>query len=228
MKTKFVGACAALLFALTPVAAQAATIVFNATGIATGVGPTGLFNNAPISVTAVADTGSKTQCMNAGTPIPNCSFLVNTSLTFELVGVGSTQLINPSISILNGSNQFAFAEVFQIVPDIRIRTLLALVPAPGTSPFVGYDLVSDVGPFFLPAFVQRTDAVPGPIGVHRPILTNDGDIIITQTTVAPGSFRATLVQSAVPEPATWAMMIMGFGLIGAATRKAKRPSTALA
>lgn len=221
MKTKFLGACAALLCALTPVAAKAATIMFYATGVATGVGPTGAFNNAQISVTAVADTGTKTQCTNAGMPIPNCSFLINTSLTFELIGVGSTQLVNPSISILNGSNQFVFSEVFRSTPNIGIRTLLALVPAPGISPFAGYDLVSDTATFFTPAFVQRTDAVPGPIGVHTPILTAEGDIILTQTTVAPGSFKATLLQSAVPEPATWAMMIVGFGLIGRAMRKAK-------
>ena len=36
------------------------------------------------------------------------------------------------------------------------------------------------------------------------------------------NFNFDGVQSAVPEPATWAMMLLGFGLIGGAMRSAKR------
>ena len=38
----------------------------------------------------------------------------------------------------------------------------------------------------------------------------------------------TVPTAAVPEPATWAMMIGGFGLIGAASRRAKRVRVAYA
>jgi hypothetical protein len=42
-----------------------------------------------------------------------------------------------------------------------------------------------------------------------------------------GSFggQATLVAGAVPEPATWSMMLLGFGGMGAALRRRKRSST---
>ncbi|MBD8549019.1 PEPxxWA-CTERM sorting domain-containing protein [Sphingomonas sp. CFBP 8760] len=33
------------------------------------------------------------------------------------------------------------------------------------------------------------------------------------------------ISSVVPEPATWAMMIVGFGMLGAATRYRRRPTT---
>ena len=34
--------------------------------------------------------------------------------------------------------------------------------------------------------------------------------------------------AAVPEPSTWAMMLMGFGAAGAAMRRSRRRTTALA
>jgi hypothetical protein len=40
--------------------------------------------------------------------------------------------------------------------------------------------------------------------------------------------NATFTASAVPEPASWAMMLVGFGALGAVTRHARRKSLALA
>jgi hypothetical protein len=41
-----------------------------------------------------------------------------------------------------------------------------------------------------------------------------------------GSYQGGLTfnASAVPEPATWAMMLVGFGAIGAAARSRRRPA----
>ena len=41
-------------------------------------------------------------------------------------------------------------------------------------------------------------------------------------------FSFTNTRAAVPEPATWAMMLGGFGLVGAAARRRARPSVAFA
>jgi len=41
-----------------------------------------------------------------------------------------------------------------------------------------------------------------------------------------GNIGATLTGTAVPEPATWAMLIMGFGMAGAALRSRRRTSVA--
>jgi hypothetical protein len=63
--------------------------------------------------------------------------------------------------------------------------------------------------------------------------TGPGQIIsvLARTTdVAPASLRATeqLVVSVLPEPETWATMILGFGLAGAVLRRQRRRTAALA
>ncbi|MBY0583571.1 MAG: PEPxxWA-CTERM sorting domain-containing protein [Sphingomonas sp.] len=47
------------------------------------------------------------------------------------------------------------------------------------------------------------------------------------TAVTPGNFSLSQV-AAVPEPATWAMMIVGFGMIGAGIRSRKRQTVRVA
>ena len=44
----------------------------------------------------------------------------------------------------------------------------------------------------------------------------------------PIDYTVTINDDAVPEPATWAMMIGGFGLVGAAARRRARPTGAVA
>ena len=54
-------------------------------------------------------------------------------------------------------------------------------------------------------------------------------IVYTDTGVQVGAVALSQsLQNAVPEPASWAMMIGGFGLIGAATRRRKHSTAALA
>ena len=43
---------------------------------------------------------------------------------------------------------------------------------------------------------------------------------------APIFSSAAFVQGAIPEPATWALMIGGFGMVGAASRRARRAALA--
>ncbi len=58
------------------------------------------------------------------------------------------------------------------------------------------------------------------------VVSTAGSYVLSFTQDAGGdNFRGSILDnvsiSAVPEPATWAMMIMGFGLIGAAVRRTK-------
>jgi len=53
---------------------------------------------------------------------------------------------------------------------------------------------------------------------------SDGAFYVTINSAgAPGSGQVVRI-SAVPEPATWAMMIIGFGAVGVALRRSKRPA----
>jgi hypothetical protein len=71
------------------------------------------------------------------------------------------------------------------------------------------------------------------IGMDRATITPTGlfRFSLKQTTGASSGFAtvtfgAAPIQSAVPEPATWAMMIGGFGLVGGAMRSARRRRSA--
>ncbi|MFT3976389.1 MAG: PEPxxWA-CTERM sorting domain-containing protein [Sphingomonas bacterium] len=46
--------------------------------------------------------------------------------------------------------------------------------------------------------------------------------------LASGSVTATPIAAAVPEPATWALMIVGFGMVGAAMRRRSKTSVRFA
>jgi len=52
-------------------------------------------------------------------------------------------------------------------------------------------------------------------------------LTLVGTVVGSGSYTgtATFTAAAVPEPATWGMMVVGFGLLGAAARRSRKVST---
>lgn len=76
----------------------------------------------------------------------------------------------------------------------------------GTGPgLVGYDAVSSL------ATTALTQTFTGPVT----FTTDQGTVQLTNFT--GGSFSASL--AAVPEPGTWALLILGFGAIGAGMRR---------
>jgi len=90
MKSKFLGVFAALAAIMCATPAVSATIIFRATGTATGFSTTaGAFSNMPFTVTATADTNSKRQCTQGNVLIPNCFLLINDSLSVDVAGLGS-------------------------------------------------------------------------------------------------------------------------------------------
>jgi hypothetical protein len=75
-------------------------------------------------------------------------------------------------------------------------------------------------------FDISTVAVTGSARVN----TNDALVRVRNEELTPGSGRVRLTysftpfSSAVPEPATWTMMLIGFGAIGHTMRRARRRS----
>ena len=60
----------------------------------------------------------------------------------------------------------------------------------------------------------------------RYTFVSDTDIVGVRFDSRGNSFEISDVASAVPEPATWAMMIIGFGGVGSMVRSARRKQTA--
>jgi sugar lactone lactonase YvrE len=68
-----------------------------------------------------------------------------------------------------------------------------------------------------------TQGLVAPTGLA---IGSDNAFYVTNFSVVPGQGQVLRI-AAVPEPATWAMMIMGFGAIGAGVRRQRRASPAL-
>lgn len=104
--------------------------------------------------------------------------------------------------------------IFQINADIPDITLGA------GNYFVTWALAgtSTSGPFVPPVFgsLGSGNALQA-IGPGSFALLQDGGSL--QSMALPFAINGTLTTSAVPEPTTWAMMIAGFGLVGAGMRR---------
>ena len=55
--------------------------------------------------------------------------------------------------------------------------------------------------------------------------TSVGDLTFNQSSDVLFSGRIGAVQAGVPEPGTWAMMLLGFGVVGGAMRYRRRKTT---
>lgn len=68
---------------------------------------------------------------------------------------------------------------------------------------------------------ESTSALSGPLRFRFRV--TDETSVYTQVNFDNVALDVTQISSAVPEPATWAMMIVGFGLAGGALRNRRRP-----
>lgn len=75
------------------------------------------------------------------------------------------------------------------------------------------------------SFAVETGRAPGFYGFRRS--TNDiGRIELSGFNIGVRSISTSVPADAVPEPATWALMIGGFGAVGAAARRRRSPTLA--
>jgi hypothetical protein len=129
-------------------------------------------------------------------------------------------------SVLSGSGTFTDSFMFTIaggpgVTDAQLSTLLL-----NGSQDVHFTSITLDG---MSVFTQTSvsPGAPETWAILTPIylLTGNHWINVEGNLVGPtGSYSGTInVQPAVPEPATWAMMMLGFGAMGLAMRRRRNP-----
>ena len=98
-------------------------------------------------------------------------------------------------------------------PIVGTRALPTLASAAPSRPFFP-GFVAPISPVIGGIFIPGNPGAPGEPGIP-PIQPGPG---ITPTPTPPP------VESAVPEPAGWAAMVLGFGVIGYSLRRVKKPT----
>ena len=198
--------CAALLALVAPAAASAATIIFTVTG--TGQGDlAGTAYSGPFRITGSVDTTD----LN---PSPSITAYVSNDVVITAGGwtLAST---GPLVAFINNQNP-TFGLFTPIIPPPPFPApsfvQLVYVNAPA---FASYDFASNLGP------VAGTQVVFPSVFPHY-LDTNQGRLTIRDP-LTNLTFEAHLAGN-VPEPATWAMMMLGFGVVGTALRRRQRVS----
>ena len=189
----------AILLSLSSMPAKAASIVYKITGTGSGLVGNTAFTNAAYSITLNGDTNN---VFNFGAFTANDPLI---SSVIRVSGFGAATLGLPTrIGVTNSGAVAFFSRSSSIggadLLDFRLATTPNLRAA--FAPLLG------TGVFALNQFVN----VPSDLGAIS--LNQSSDVFFSAST------------SAVPEPATWAMMICGFGLAGAAMRRrhARKPA----
>ena len=189
--------------------AVAIPITYRFFGIASGSLGGAAFADAPITLSLTADTAT---VFNPFPRLPATFATGNAPIDFV---VGTT-----SGSFDGGGNVF-------VSGGRGARSAVGLNPAIGSDLFdvsslslQAYDLRSAFGPL--------DAAFPSFLNFGEVFSTSAGDFVLFDDDDTRFGFRAEVMAAgAVPEPASWAMMIGGFGLIGFAMRRApsKRHAT---
>ena len=193
--------------------ASAAVIQYQVSGTGSGTLGGNAFDGA-FTITSTGDTGSQQQCIDGGMPIAGCFLVTNNSLELNIAGLGLFNLTGPSISFVNNSaNLFGFSELVGPPPG-TVNTFAFVNITGDPSPFSTWDGVSDLAAFDTNLLLNN---------IFTPsVQTDGGELVFTAPPLpARARFSASIVAAPVPEPATWAMMITGFGMAGASLRRRK-------
>jgi hypothetical protein len=121
----------------------------------------------------------------------------NDTFTFNIMGTPGSADAQVSTILLNGSQNINFSGI-TLDGNAFVRTSADGITGP----------IPETWALINPVFVG--------IGTHT--------INVAGSLIGPnGSYAGTLNVAAVPEPATWAMMLLGFGAMGLVIRRRRRP-----
>lgn len=181
----------------------------NASGTLNGEGFSG-----PTVITSVANLATLQPCLDGGVVVPGCQFVVNDRLIIANEAFGAVDVAWTTISFFNDPiDIFGFSLVgfFQQPP---VYTFAFVNIGNVTPDFAQWNGFSDFGPV-----ATNWGINGGPPGIFLP--TTGGALRFTTQRPLPATFAALTATAAVPEPSTWLMMILGFGLAGGALRRRK-------
>lgn len=197
-----------LAMALAASAVQAAQVTYAISGVWNGTFNNVAFTDTAFTFNAVGDT-SQIDAQQVG-----AEFLQLQSSSVTLDGFGTFSLLNPT-RMTHGlsTGQFSFD---QYTPALRNVVFFTGSPA--------LSLGTSIAPYTTAFSEIIGDATPTSGGVLQfelsvgePDITFSSHVYPDRDAPGPG----------VPEPATWTMMLMGFGGLGAAMRsRRKRPAVA--
>jgi hypothetical protein len=151
--------------------------------------------NAAITIGTTGSTSGTMSVTNVDSPTPN-------RLTFDTIGASAGTVT----SFFDFSESFNSTAVFAIVTTDGTLTLEALQPGGG-----GTNITSVTG-------------TGNNLTLNTGLLTAGTLYRLTYTgnLTTAGNISGNATFTAVPEPATWAMMLLGFGGIGFAMRRRRR------
>jgi hypothetical protein len=175
--------------------ALAATITYDLSGSFTGVNG-GEFNNVDAVFTGIGETDDAVAFDASTTIVPLSSFTA-------FAGGLTYTFTSPISFFVNRDEDFA-----GFVSGDVSSGFVRFTSTSGAG-LTGYDGISNLAPTAATFFTN---------GSTGTFTTDRGDVLITRAT----NLVVSATVAAVPEPATWAMMFLGFGMMGASMRYRRR------
>jgi hypothetical protein len=202
MRFKIVGVAAIAAVAVFSAPAMADTVIFGLKGPASGNQPSGdlpLDLGMDFTVTGSVTVDSLGAFTNGLSPLSVSLWNVNTDskLASAIIPVGTT--VGNYIFTALGSPQVLTSGLYQIDVLYGLSSNTDYNPFEGAGPTTSFNTLGGTltfaGDFYN--------------------LGGNGSLATTPDTLSTGGYGAgTFAVSAVPEPSTWAMMILGFGGVG--------------
>jgi hypothetical protein len=185
--------------------------------------------------TLVDSVTSTTGIINLSTTDTNFSEI-------SFTGVGSPLVSNPDLSTVTLNVKSASAGSHTLTIDVFQTGVSAPTGSHLSSTFSSNDLIGDPGPTFESTFFNGTNTTLGttlsshtfPVGdlvdhfgpvtdtIGTALFADAQQYMITFTAAGQSSNDTIQLSSVIPEPRTWAMLLIGFGMLGFAGFKRKR------
>ena len=162
--------------------------------------------------------------------VANAAVTVDAGTTVDVTGPTTTDGgLNFSLGFSESGVANPFNELLVFTNDLAGTYSITLTSIASGANDADFDAVfltggSIVGQLDIPESLGSTDPfeIFGLLGANLGAGTYT--LHLEGTSTGQGAFGGNVAFTAVPEPATWAMMLLGFGAVGFAMRRRRRPA----